>query len=95
MTGGEVAAARSEVKATQRERTELTLEFNRRVAAFCSEAGAVFIDLDPESIGANGLVRPALLNADSSDHHYDRPAHSRLLVPHLLRVLEPDRASAP
>jgi hypothetical protein len=85
---GEVAKARAIITASQKERTELTLEFNRQVARFCEELGAAFIDLDPQSLGPDGLVKPELLNPDPSNHHYHRPAHARLLAPHLVRLLE-------
>lgn len=84
---GDVAKARRDVTATQMECTELTLAFTRRISAACKTLGAIFVDLDSESLGAEGLVRRDLLNDDTADHHYSLSAHSRPIMPHLLRVL--------
>lgn len=84
---GEVANLRKEVKATQRERIQLTLDFNRRVAQACAAEGASFVDLDPLSLDANGLVKKELLNINPCDHHYDPLAYARLLARELERVL--------
>ena len=43
---GEVANLRKEVAATQRQRTDLALNFNRAVAAYCAGADIRFVDLD-------------------------------------------------
>jgi hypothetical protein len=84
---GEVAAARKSVTASQLARTRLTLTLNERVQAHCRQVGVDCIALDQESLGANGLVAPSLLNPDPLDHHYDLAAYVRLLLPHLRRVL--------
>lgn len=85
---GEVAKARQMVKATQKQRSELTLEFNRRMAAKCAELDFSFIDLDPQSMGADGLVKSDLLSRDPADHHYERSIYARLLEPPLRALLE-------
>lgn len=84
---GEVANLRKEVRASQRERIQLTLEFNRRVAQVCASAGADFVDLDPFSLDERGLVRKELLNTDPCDHHYNPLAYARLLLEKLRPVL--------
>ncbi len=86
---GEIANARKEVNTTQAERTRLTLHFNQQVAAFCREHDITFIDLDPESLGADGTVKSELLNPDPNDHHYAPDAYIRMLVEPLKQALEP------
>jgi hypothetical protein len=76
---GEVAKKRSQIETTQRERTALTLEFNRRVGAFCRERDVTHLDLDAASLGEDGFVRGSLLNPDPRDHHYEPTAYARLL----------------
>lgn len=85
---GEIANLRKEIKATQHERTQLTLAFNRRVAQICASAGAHFVDLDSSSLGENGLVKKELLNPDPCDHHYNLSVHARLLIEKLRPLLE-------
>lgn len=84
---GEVANARKEVSATQIERTNLTLQFNRQMQAFCMQHGISHIMLDEVSLGEDGVVAEWLLNRDHSDHHYDPDAYARLLVESLSDVL--------
>jgi hypothetical protein len=77
---GEVANARREVRAGQRDRTELTLDYNARLRSACEEVGAEFLDattptLDP----ATGLVRVEYLNEDPTDHHLHYERHAKLV----------------
>lgn len=76
---GEVANARSSVTATQHERTELTLTFNRRMAQFCLAEGIAHLNLDALSLGSDGLVKAELLNKNASDHHYEKRMFATLL----------------
>ncbi len=76
---GEVARARKDIRACQMERTTLTLEFNQMVADWCVENGVIHLNLDRDSMGADGLVNPRLLNSSAADHHYDESAYSALL----------------
>ena len=67
---GEVALLRAEVKASHRERTDLTLEYNNRLAKICATEGLLFADLtsdliDPETLLLNERFR----HADPKDHH--------------------------
>lgn len=84
---GDVANERRAVQASQRERTELTLAFNREVQRFCQAEGVPYINLDARSLGPNGLVRADLLNRDPSDHHYAKGAYVRLVARHVGRPL--------
>lgn len=91
---GEVAKARSEVTATQRERTDLTLAFNREIAEFCADNDYCYISLDNECMGENGLVNPAVLNTDIRDHHYDEDIYAGLLHRKLQPILNQERTVA-
>jgi hypothetical protein len=84
---GDIANARREVTASQVERTELTLEFNRIMQQFCAQNDIRYIMLDNVSLGDSGIVKAELLNSDSNDHHYDPEQYSRLLVEGLTGVI--------
>lgn len=84
---GEVANLRREVKASQKERTELTLKFNRLIREFCEAEEIIFIDLDIESLGQDNIVDKKLLNKCKSNHHYDPTAYTKLLKAKLKEVI--------
>lgn len=87
-TWGEVANERRSIKASQRERTELTLRFNAAMQRHCREHGHDFIDLDTAAMGADGLVSPALLNPKATDHHYATGPYARLIAAQLAPLLQ-------
>ena len=77
---GDVANLRGEVKASQHERTRLTLEFNRRVAQMCGELGVNYIDLDKDLIdGDTNLVKSEYLNENKYNHHLANGKLSKLM----------------
>ena len=82
---GEVANVRRGISATQAQRTELTLAFNKRMQEFCQGAGLHYVSLDEASLGEDGLVAKHLLNPLQTDHHYDADAFARMLVESLQR----------
>lgn len=82
---GDVANKRRAVTATQRERTALTVAFNREMARFCRAENVTHINLDDLSLGPDGLVRGDLVNRNRANHHYDRRAYARLLSTHVGR----------
>lgn len=88
---GEVANLRKEVDASQRARTALTLEFNRRMCQRALGLGVSYLSLDGRSLGADGLVRPELMHANPSDHHYAPDRYAELIAaelpPFLMRPL--------
>jgi hypothetical protein len=83
---GKVANERRHVKATQLQRTELTLEFNQRIQAFCEANAIAYLPLDQESLGKDGLVNPFLLNLDANDHHYDMSKYADLIIGKLRHI---------
>ena len=84
---GAVANARKDVKATQLERTNLTLKFNRSMEEFCSQNGFIYLSFDQESLGNNGLVSPHLLNNDAADHHYATDRYAEMIADKLSMVM--------
>jgi hypothetical protein len=84
---GEIANLRKEVKATQLQRINLTLEFNQAMQTFCEENNMSYISLDRDSLGENGLVDPYLLNEDRNDRNYDREKYTNLLIDRLKPIL--------
>lgn len=70
--GGQVAAMRSAVPASQRERTLLTLSFNEQLSRRCRAAGIPFLDSSVAALAPHGIVKPAWVNRQRYDHHYAR-----------------------
>lgn len=67
---GEVAHARSVVKASLVDRTELTLEYNDRLAQMLAAEGIVYADIARRFLDdATGLIDPIYRNPDPLDHH--------------------------
>lgn len=80
---GDVANLRKEVTATQRERTDLTLQFNAIVEKFCEVKNIAYIGLDKECLGDDGLVKTAIRNKNPCDHHYNNSVYAKLLIDRL------------
>lgn len=80
---GEIAKLRKEVKSSQSERTQLTLEFNKKLKNICELNNFCFLDLDRSLLDKNnGLVKVEFRNENPADHH---------LNPHLLgKLIEDD-----
>lgn len=85
---GNIANARREVKASQVERTALTLAFNRTMQTVCEQNGICYVMLDSESLGENGVVKTELRNRDASNHHYDAENYANLLIQKLTSILQ-------
>lgn len=70
---GNIANARREVKATQSERTEVTLKFNRKLKEWAFTNKAIYLDFDKYALDEKtNLVNKSLINKNARDHHYDR-----------------------
>jgi hypothetical protein len=76
---GEVADLRKEVTTTQRERTDLTIRFNRRMEEFCGQNGMGYLNLDSECLGPDGIVSAYYMHPDCKDHHYHPRRYVQLL----------------
>lgn len=69
---GEVANKRLSISATQKERTELTIEYNGRLNDFCRKRGIHYLDLQQEMLDSQtGVVSGDFLNSNPLDHHYE------------------------
>lgn len=67
---GEIANLRKTIKASQLERTKLTIQFNNELKNIVTRIGGVFIDLDIDLIDPNTqLVKKFYLNENPLDHH--------------------------
>lgn len=70
VTFGPVANFRKDIKASQKQRTDLTLRFNQEIKKFCRQNNITFIDLDKKMLDKKtGLIKDYYLNDDPSDHH--------------------------
>ncbi|WP_230945050.1 SGNH/GDSL hydrolase family protein [Burkholderia territorii] len=79
-------AIREPVDASLRQRTELTLQFNARVKAFCANIGVLYLDTSPSALGADGIVKDSWRRKDL-DHHYARWPYARDLARRLAPLL--------
>jgi hypothetical protein len=77
---GDVRNLRKEITATQLERTELSLRFNRAIKEYCEDREISYVDLDAECLGDNGIVNSSMLCADVADHHYDENITNIILI---------------
>jgi len=77
---GEVASMRREIRATQKKKTDLALDFNQGLRSWCLAQKIEFCDMDLLSLDENtGLVKEALLNKNPTDHHFDPGEFHRIL----------------
>lgn len=86
---GEIANARKYVRATQRQRTRLTIDFNTCMHNFCEKNSILWLSFDEESIGQNGIVDSRLLNLDPNNHHYEMGAYAEMIVHKLKQIIDP------
>ena len=78
------------VAASQRERTDLAIEFNRRIALWCAEHGVPHLDSGEAALGPDRLVRDAWKVRHRRDHHYAQFPFARWLVRALRPLLKND-----
>ena len=77
----QVANFRREITASQKERTDLTLWFNRQLKAWCTCQSVAYLDLDPLTLDRKtGLIKSSLLNKKPWDHHYEPDTFCALLA---------------
>jgi hypothetical protein len=78
---GVIANARSEVKATLLQRTELTCRYNDRLRSFCDNHDLKFLDFREDMLDtASNLLKPELRNSDPFDHHLSSEAMTPILT---------------
>jgi hypothetical protein len=86
---GQVAAIRREVEATQEERTDMTLIYNRRLSDLCRSEGLRFLDFTPDLLDpATRLIRESYRNEQIDDHHLHTERTGKLWVRRVLEKIE-------
>ena len=86
-----VANARKEIKATMRERTELTLQYNEMLRQRCGDEGHIFVDCTTELLTHEGVIDDYYQDLTKPhDHHLDAtkmaPIWSNKLNPILEKI---------
>ena len=85
---GVVGNLRKDVTASQRDRTALTILFNKRIGRFCRRNHIEYVSLDEMSLDpAKGVVKSSLRHSDVTNHHYCPIAYSALLTAALRSTL--------
>ncbi len=80
---GEVANARKEITASQRERTELTMGFNEELRRRCAGGGVTFIDATTcQQNPKTGIIDPRFVRkgTDQVDHHLNDGEYAQLIA---------------
>jgi hypothetical protein len=86
---GEIANLRTEVKATQREGTELTLRFNAYLKNFAESSGFYFLNLDKHILNPlTGTVFNPFLNTNKLNHHLRNSRLAPILEKELKSILK-------
>lgn len=80
---GEVANLRATIKASEEERTKLTLTFNSIIEKLCIKSDIAYLNLDAISLDNNGRLLKSLVNKNPTDHHYNQASYSRILAQNL------------
>ena len=74
---GEVANLRKEVKANIKERTQLTLDFNRMLRQLAEKNHFSLYRFRPISLNEKtSIIHSKFLHKDSTNHHLDPSSHS-------------------
>lgn len=72
MVKGDVANKRLSVRATQKERTVLTIKYNDELSDFCRKRELYYLDVQQELLDEQtGVVSANFLNRDPLDHHLE------------------------
>ena len=83
-----VGNLRRELNVSQRDRTRLTLLFNRVMQRFCAARKIIYLPLDAASLdAASGVVAERLRHPSATNHHYCSEAYAALLAQHLRGTL--------
>lgn len=78
---GEVANARSEVKATQMERTKLTIRYNNLLSQKCRQNDFKFLNTDDRLLDKKtNIIKERFLNKDRTNHHLDLDEYSKIII---------------
>lgn len=78
---GDIAKKRTEVKATQLDRTNLTLKFNQGMKAVAMNNGFTYVDITEEMLDTNtGLIRSSFKHKNTNNHHLDDSRYSEAIL---------------
>lgn len=83
-TIGDIANKRSSVKASQRDRTNLTLKYNAYLQKFCENINLHYLDFEHETLDpVTGMVSDVFLNETGTDHHLSNEKLAGVIYPKL------------
>ena len=75
-----MANLRKEVKANIKERTRLTLDFNRMLRQLTEKNRLAFIDLDQSLLNEKtSIIHSKFLHKDSTNHHLDPSSLAKII----------------
>ncbi|SEQ18329.1 hypothetical protein [Neolewinella agarilytica] len=82
---GEIANLRKEIIASQKERTDLTMSYNKQLSLNCKKRGISFINCDDFLLDKEtNLIKNEFRNKDKNNHHLDIDKYSSLVEKLLL-----------
>lgn len=77
---GEIASARKEVKATLKERTELTIKYNELLREYCLLNKVSFLGTDELLLDkTSNKIHKKFMNKDRDNHHLDLNNYSKII----------------
>lgn len=78
---------RKDITASLKERTELTVQYNKELNIFCEMKGYSFLNIEADTLDRNtGVVKKTYRNSDPLDHHLDHNQISFLLIKQLRAI---------
>ena len=93
---GEISLLRAKVKASYRERTDLTLRYNEMLRAGCVEDGIDYLDFTPDFIDTETrLLNEWFRHPDRNDHHLHPERAGAIWVARVLDFVRRRVPSAP
>ncbi len=82
LSKGEVVNKRLSINATQKQRTDLTINYNNRLNNFCWQHSIHYMDLQQATLdNKTGVVSDIFLNENPSDHHLESAKMAYLIIP--------------
>ena len=85
---GDVANLRKEIKANIKERTLLTLNFNKMLRQLAEKNSLAFIDLDQFLLNEKtSIIHSKFLHKDSTNHHLDPSSLSKIISKELSFII--------
>jgi hypothetical protein len=76
---GAIANLRKEIHSTMKQRTELTLSYNKLLKEVCKKNHIPFLDMDsPLLDNDTGVIKSIFLNSNPSDHHLRQSTYGEL-----------------